>query len=394
MQRSKGIDILRAVAVFLVLGRHIELVPGNSSSGVDSFAHWLSQLWIRGGWVGVDLFFVLSGFLVSGLLFREHRKFGAISARDFLIRRGFKIYPAFWMLIGVTVLVRVLHHAFHPKATLSELLFLQNYGPSLWPHTWSLAVEEHFYILLLLFLLFLSRRNLENPFSSIPRAFFLLAVLSLCVRIFESFVVPFSLKTNLFPSHLRMDSLYCGVVISYFYYYHSARFLDIAKRFRVPALALGVGALAPAFLFPLETTPLIYTLGLTLFYIGSGLILIGVLTFKIPENGFVTSAAYIGSHSYSIYLWHMPLAIWGLPLLYRILGPHLNWCLYCASYFLGAAFLGIVMASAIEFPLLKVRDRWFPSRARPLEVASKRNTGQPTFSLPAQTADAPQSSPS
>jgi peptidoglycan/LPS O-acetylase OafA/YrhL len=191
-----------------------------------------------------------------------------------------------------------------------------------------------------------------------------------------------------------MDSLCCGVVISYFYYYHSARFLDIAKRFRVPALAVGVGALAPAFIFPLETTPFIYTLGLTLFYVGSGLILIGVLTFKIPENGFVTSAAYIGSHSYSIYLWHLPLAIWGLPLLYRILGHHLNWYLYCASYFLGSVILGIVMASAIEFPLLKIRDRWFPSRARPLEAASKRNTRQPAFSLPGQTADAPQSSPS
>jgi peptidoglycan/LPS O-acetylase OafA/YrhL len=180
-------------------------VPANSSSTVCSLAHWFSELWIRGGWIGVDLFFVLSGFLVSGLLFREHQKFGGISAKDFLIRRGFKIYPAFWMLIGVTALLHGLfRHQFNTKATLSELLFLQNYSRGLWPHTWSLAVEEHFYILLLILLLFLSKRS--HSFSSVPTVFVVLAVTSLCLRIYESYSIPYSDMTHLFR-------LICGWIL-------------------------------------------------------------------------------------------------------------------------------------------------------------------------------------
>jgi peptidoglycan/LPS O-acetylase OafA/YrhL len=407
VRRSKGIDILRAGAIFLVLGRHMgagvatiflvlgrqmEPVPGSSSSGVFSVAHWFSQLWLRGGWIGVDLFFVLSGFLVSGLLFREHQRFGSISAKDFLIRRGFKIYPAFWILIGATALWTLLHHDFHPVPIFSELFFIQNYAYGIWGHTWSLAVEEHFYILLLLLFLFLARRNLQNPFRSIPGIFCLIAVVSICLRIFVSSQTPFSPRTHLFPSHLRMDSLFFGVLISYYYCYHPSQFLSAAIRFRIPALALGVAALAPAFIFPVEATPFMSTIGLTSVYIGSGLILISFLAFHIPENKLVTSVAYIGSHSYSIYLWHVPLAIWGMPLLSRALGQHLNWGVYCISYFLGSVLFGITAALAIEFPFLRVRDRWFPSRAKPLEIASEEYRREVNIDLPADTVPSPHDS--
>src|SRR5712691_7279144 len=101
MTRLKPIDILRAIAVLLVLGRH--MIPPPASAGW--IFNRLARVWACGGWVGVDLFFVLSGFLVSGLLFREHEKFGRISVKHFVIRRGLQIYPAFWLLIAVTVAV-------------------------------------------------------------------------------------------------------------------------------------------------------------------------------------------------------------------------------------------------------------------------------------------------
>ncbi len=90
--RSKPIDALRAVAVILVLGRHAHF-PATT----------LTDIWHRGGWVGVDLFFVLSGFLVSGLLFREFQATGGVGWTRFVARRGFKIYPAFWCLIFFTI---------------------------------------------------------------------------------------------------------------------------------------------------------------------------------------------------------------------------------------------------------------------------------------------------
>src|SRR5207248_2040034 len=149
-------DVLRALAVLLVLGRHMTVCPRQTSAVL----HAITAVWSRGGWLGVDLFFVLSGFLVSGLLFREQEKFGTIQAKRFLIRRGFKIYPAFWLLIVVTQAAALVGppHRFR-ASTVTELLFLQNYSSSLWNHTWSLAVEEHFYFLLVMLFVLRIRRQ-------------------------------------------------------------------------------------------------------------------------------------------------------------------------------------------------------------------------------------------
>src|SRR3954462_14107971 len=98
--RWQSLDVLRGVAVLLVLFRHLELkAPTSRSTELYHFVYTLQ----RGGWVGVDLFFVLSGFLVSGILFRQYQRDGHIRPIQFLIRRGFKIYPAFWALILVTL---------------------------------------------------------------------------------------------------------------------------------------------------------------------------------------------------------------------------------------------------------------------------------------------------
>jgi len=82
MKRLSQIDFLRGIALILVLFRHHWV-------GIDALQHI--------GWIGVDLFFVLSGFLVSGLLFAEYKRFGSIKPLRFLVRRGFKIYPLFYL---------------------------------------------------------------------------------------------------------------------------------------------------------------------------------------------------------------------------------------------------------------------------------------------------------
>ena len=118
---------------------------------------------------GVDLFFVLSGFLISRLLFAEYKSTRALSLKRFWIRRGFKIYPAFYAFLIVTT-VFVLAERFPMKLFFGEIFFLQNYLPHIFTHTWSLAVEEHFYIALPLLLLLLIRLSLnsENPFRALP----------------------------------------------------------------------------------------------------------------------------------------------------------------------------------------------------------------------------------
>src|SRR5215469_6695095 len=89
MKRIPQLDILRAIAVLLVIGNHVTWSP----------------VLVRFGWTGVDLFFCLSGFLVSGLLFRDYRRYGTLHWKRFLIRRGFKIYPGYYALLLTTVLL-------------------------------------------------------------------------------------------------------------------------------------------------------------------------------------------------------------------------------------------------------------------------------------------------
>ena len=136
-KRLASLDILRAIAILLVCGNHLTLCSGD-----NAILYNIISVWKRGGWVGVDLFFVLSGFLISGLLFKEHQQFGSISFKRFFIRRGFKIYPAFYLLILTTVLVKsIIYLQGIPWPSLfSELFFLQDYIPSIWNQDWSLAV--------------------------------------------------------------------------------------------------------------------------------------------------------------------------------------------------------------------------------------------------------------
>ena len=88
MNRNKQIDFLRFCGVFLVMINHI-IILGHS--GLDRFLGVVQT----GGWAGVDLFFVLSGYLVSGLIMKEYKLHGSFNPMRFLIRRGFKILPVF-----------------------------------------------------------------------------------------------------------------------------------------------------------------------------------------------------------------------------------------------------------------------------------------------------------
>src|SRR5215472_2350919 len=126
--RIRQLDVLRGVAVVLVLGRHMGSVPLDVPFVTQSALH----LWLHTGWIGVDLFFVLSGFLVSGLLFREYGRLGEVHAGRFLVRRGLRIYPAFYaFLLSTSIAIGTLGN----RQFFAEATFVQNYVPGLWDHT-------------------------------------------------------------------------------------------------------------------------------------------------------------------------------------------------------------------------------------------------------------------
>jgi peptidoglycan/LPS O-acetylase OafA/YrhL len=103
-------------------------------------------------------------------LFSEHKKHGALRPKRFLVRRGLKIYPAFYAYVaGALALAVATRMSVPADRLLAEVLFVQNYYGGVWGHTWSLCVEEHFYLLLTACLFFLSKRARgRTPFRVNP----------------------------------------------------------------------------------------------------------------------------------------------------------------------------------------------------------------------------------
>src|SRR5687767_1067051 len=198
--RLRTLDILRVVAVLLVMVRH--LAP--PAPDMPSWLLTVTSMLIRGGWIGVDLFFVLSGFLVSGLLFKEYQRTGMVDIGRFLIRRGFKIYPPFYVLLLVLVVVG--WDVLTWRRILIDVFFVQNYfSPSVTWATWSLAIEEHFYLMLACLTWCLVRWR-SQPFRCIPVIWITVAVSCLAARM-SLMDRPFDTSTHLLPTHLRIDAL-------------------------------------------------------------------------------------------------------------------------------------------------------------------------------------------
>ena len=369
--RLVELDVLRAAAMGLVLVNHLYMMPFPASW--PGWSHRLFDAGVCGGWVGVDLFFVLSGYLVSGLLFAEYRSRGTLSVKRFYARRAWKIYPAFYATLAVTAAGVAV--AYGPPPTLNvchEALFVQNYRPGIWLHTWSLAVEEHFYLVLPLVLLAFTRRRpgAADPFAGVlPLAVLAVGVTCLTLRLAHAELFPddpASVRQG--RTHFRIDGLFLGVLVGYLAHFRRDRFAEVTRRWRWPLIAVGVALLAPPFALEHTKHVGVTTYGLTLNSLGSAAILAGVLQVRLPANRLVAATAYLGRCSYAIYLWHIPWALLGVPQLERLCGG-LDFAPRVAVYVAGSLTLGVLMTKLVEVPTLRLRERWSPARVTPLGPA-------------------------
>src|SRR5579862_1099054 len=135
-----ALDGLRAIAVLAVLGYHT----------------WEGAF--RGGWVGVDIFFVLSGYLITSILLAERDRRGTISFRQFYLRRALRLLPALVLCLAVAIALAASQGPTLRDATTKEAAAATLYAANWWQvlrphapigllaHTWSLSVEEQFYL--------------------------------------------------------------------------------------------------------------------------------------------------------------------------------------------------------------------------------------------------------
>jgi peptidoglycan/LPS O-acetylase OafA/YrhL len=376
MRRFAWFDCVRCVAIFMVMVAHCGY-PYATLPGVLSIIVDQAQ---KIGYIGVDLFFVLSGFLVSGLLFDEHDATGTLDIRRFLIRRAFKIIPAFYVLVFVTLMYdKAVRGEFNGTHLFHDIFFLQSYRAGAWPHAWTLAIEVHFYILVALLLAWLSRNPKDGAWlKRLPGILWGVLIAVFVARLINSGIRTgnFNLHREIEPTHLHLDVLAAGVLLRYLYTYHREA-LALFDRCRV--LWIGLGLL---FVYPSEfiwqphaawLTAIIPTFN----YLGFGLILFEATQIPFPVHGtarwLVLPFDYLGKHSYSIYLWHLPVRDWIVVPLFPERGP-----LYVVIYFLASLAIGTLFSEILEMPVLHLRNRLFPSArptGAPRELAPLTATG-------------------
>lgn len=357
-RRVVQLDFIRGIAILLVIGYHAITVP----TKVLAF-RILEFPFKKFGWSGVDLFFVLSGYLVGGLLIGEYASLGSICVGRFIKRRGFKIWPAYYFYLLFQVVTR---HFPYSTFLVQNLLHLQNYLGTSISHTWSLAVEEHFYLALPLLLVFLTK-------SKLLRSQIMTILIGICVATFiiRSWMVLFLGSTRVWEyTHTRIDSLMFGVILSYLFHCRREAFDRLVKR-RILLFSAGVSGLIFVSVVS-DTSILMHTIGYTINYLAYGAWLLlalnatGRWTASVPYR----LIAWIGFYSYSIYLWHVSVRV---PLfrLSSYLPGYLQLPVLLFMEFVCAVGLGVVMARLIEWPFLRLRERLIPTRQASPQLISQ-----------------------
>jgi peptidoglycan/LPS O-acetylase OafA/YrhL len=170
---------------------------------------------LKFGWTGVDLFFVLSGFLVGGLMMREWKATGGVEIGRFLKRRAFKIWPSYYLFLAV---VTVLHVRPLREFFWQNLLNVQNYVPSSLSHTWSLAVEEQFYLGMAALLgLWTWRKWRAGSLLTVCLALAVVVEVNRAVQLMQG-------REIYFYTHTRIDAMLLGVSLAVMRQFYPAWF--------------------------------------------------------------------------------------------------------------------------------------------------------------------------
>ena len=355
--RLPGLDTLRAAAIVAVMFFHLTIF-GELPSRI------LPVTWF--GWMGVDLFFVLSGFLIGQQLLRGWTEERRPSFLSFYLRRAARILPAYWCVLLLYFFVPAWRESGGLPPLWKFLTFTLNLDVNLsqhaFSHAWSLCVEEHFYLLLPLLLAALMRR---------PSARKAVAAVALMVAggIMLRAALIARFPDNVFalvyyPSWTRLDGLTFGVGLAALRTFRPA----VWRRWMQHGHALLIGGIAVAgcamWLFQGRdqgaATGLAWwaqVFGFPLLDAGLALVTASAMSERaLLGRSRIPGAGLLAALAYSLYLTHKEVAHFVMvqfPGVTASQGPA-SWCLYAAACVGVAGLLHLL----VERPVLRLRDRF------------------------------------
>lgn len=336
MKYDPALDGLRAfsVAVVLILHAYKGFMPG--------------------GWIGVEVFFVLSGFLITNILLKEDDRSGRIVLSRFYLRRFLRLGPALLALIAACIVIAPFQGR---PLNLGELIAAATYtmnwyrafglgGDDMLGHTWSLAIEEQFYLLWPAFLILVPRG------ARLPATLVLIVAVT-CWRGYLAMAGYHPYRMEGFDAHCDTLLLGCAVALVW--------------REQTPKLPAWCGYVAlivlGVILFTVKEGPMMA------FAISVTGLMSCVLMICVRQDGLIRRVlmwrpfVFTGRISYGLYLWHYPITVVAI----RHIPEALMWLPIVISY-------GVAVASyyVIETPALRLKDRLDATRPRSPDVSQAR----------------------
>lgn len=363
-ERFHGLDLLRSIAIIWVMLFHSFVVGG---LGPDW--QWLS----RYGWMGVDLFFVLSGFLIGTQVVKALEHGGQMSFRDFYLRRAFRILPAYWVVLLLYLAWPGFREAPGMESGWKFVAFVLNLSidyPSngAFSHAWSLCVEEHFYLTFPLLAAWLWRRPAVWKFTTLCMVVVLAGIaLRSWVMLHDMAVDPrfernWYVQDIYYPTWNRLDGLLAGVMLAVWKVLRPPAWAT-ARRYANLSLLMGAIVMAMAlWLFRDRTGLLGNAIGWPVLSLGLGLLVFaGAGHDSLIGRWAVPGAAWFAGISYSLYLvhkamFHVVQAQWGDELAGKGV-------MAFAAYAIAAIAAGAVLHYLVESPFLRLRERMSLSRS-------------------------------
>jgi peptidoglycan/LPS O-acetylase OafA/YrhL len=370
MRRLPGLDLLRAVAILSVICTHA-WIAGGMGYGFG----WIEEY----GWMGVDLFFVLSGYLIGRQVLGEFKREGRLDLRAFYRRRAYRILPAYLVVVALYFCFPALREiqAIQPLwqfLTFTMNLLVNQNGAHAFSSAWSLCVEEHFYLIFPLAVIALAPRSNRWRLIALFLGIVAFGIAWRGYAWWQSAALATDgsgawdmdgrryMELVYYPSYARLDGLLAGVAIAVLSVYRPALWGRAQQHANAIGLAGAVAVWASAWVFQDTLTLAACAVGFPLLSLGLALIVISATSpTSLLSRIRLPGAAWIATTSYSIYLTHKAV----LSLAYRHLPASLA---HQGLLTFGICLVAAIAAAAglhylVERPFLLLRDRVANRRA-------------------------------